>query len=327
LVTLVLDHDDITKLLSMSDAVDVIEQTARAQARGEATFTERANLMMPQGWMRMAPAALLSHGVTGYKEFHLSPSREVRFEIRLFEYESGRPLAAMDGRLITAMRTGAGGGVAIRYCTSATVSSFGVLGSGESAASQLEAAVAVRPVSNVKVYSRDPARRERFASTMSERFGIPVTAVDVPEKVVSDADVLLVATDTGGQGPALRGEWLHPGIHINSIGSTLPTQREADEQVFELADRIVVDTPGVLRDSGDVVAARAAGTWHEDRTIELAELVAGDGHGRRHPGEVTLYKSIGTAIQDVAVGHWVFERARAAGIGTEIPDFVSAKPD
>jgi ornithine cyclodeaminase/alanine dehydrogenase len=326
-VTLVLDHDDICQLLTMSDAVNVIEQAAHAQARGEASFAERANLMLPIGWIRMAPAALLNHRVTGYKEFHLSPSREVRFEIRLFDYETGRPLAAMDGRLITAMRTGASGGVAIRCCTPPSASSFGILGSGESAASQLEAAVAVRPVSSVKVYSRDQDRRERFATAMSERFDISVTTVDVPEKVVEGADVLLVATDTGGQGPALRGEWLHPGIHINSIGSTLPAQREADEHVFELADRIVVDTAGVLRDSGDVLAARNAGTWHEERTVELAELVGGTGQGRLRPDDITLYKSIGTAIQDVAVGHWVFERARAVGLGMEIPDFVSAKPD
>ena len=324
---LVLDHDDISGLLTMDAAVEVIEQVARAQARGDAIFTERANLMLPDGWMRMAPAALLHRGVTGYKEFHLSPSRKVRFEIRLFDYPTGRPLAAMDGRLITAMRTGAAGGVAIRCCTLPGASSVGVLGSGESAASQLDAALAVRPVSTVNVYSRNRERRERFAAEMTDRHGVLVTPVKVPEKAVSDAEILLVATDTGGQGPALLGEWLHPGIHINSIGSTLPAQREADERVFDLADRIVVDTTGVLRDSGDAIAAREAGTYHEDRVVEIGELAGGDGKGRLGPDEITLYKSIGTAIQDVAVGHWVFEQARIHGAGTEIPDFLSAKPD
>jgi alanine dehydrogenase len=326
-MTLALNHDEISGMLTMEAAIEVIEQAAHAQSSGDAIFTERANLMLPEGWMRMAPAALLHRGIIGYKEFHLSPSREVRFEIRLFDIQTGRPLAAMDGRLITTMRTGAAGGVAIRCCSPPGATTVGVLGSGESAASQLEAAVTVRPVATVNVFSRSPKRRERFAAEMSERHGVDVTAVDVPEKAVSDAEVLLVATDTGGEGPALRGEWLHPGIHVNSIGSTLPAQREADERVFDLADRIIVDTFGVLRDSGDVQAAKEAGTYHEDRVVELSDLVARGGNGRIGPNETTLYKSIGTAIQDVSVGLWVFEQAQALGVGTEIPDFVSAKPD
>ena len=203
----------------------------------------------------------------------------------------------------------------------------GVLGSGESAASQLDGAVAVRPVASAKVFSRSADNRERFAEEMAGRHGIAVTAVDHPEKAVGDVELLLVATDTGGAGPALLGEWLQPGVHINSIGSTLPAQREVDERTFDLADRIIVDTIGVLRDSGDAIAAREAGTFHEDRVIELADLVGGGGLGIRDPSAITLYKSIGTAIQDVAVALWVYEQAQAQGVGVEIRDHVSPKPD
>jgi ornithine cyclodeaminase/alanine dehydrogenase len=326
-MTLTLDHGDVASLLTMEAAIEVIEQATLAQHAGEAILVERSNLILPEGWMRMAPAALLHRGITGYKEFHLSPSREVRFEIRLFEYESGRSLAAMDGRLITAMRTGASGGVAIRRCTEPGAGIVGVLGSGESAASQLEADVAVRPVASAKVFSRSAENRERFAQDMADRHGIAVTAVDHPEKAVSDVELLLVATDTGGEGPALLGEWLQPGVHINSIGSTLPAQREVDERTFEVADRIIVDTLGVLRDSGDAIAAREAGTYHDDRVIELADLVGQAGLEVREPGAITLYKSIGTAIQDVAVAHWVYEQATRHGTGTAVRDHVSPKPD
>jgi ornithine cyclodeaminase/alanine dehydrogenase len=201
----------------------------------------------------------------------------------------------------------------------------GVIGSGAEARSQLEAVAAVRPVEQVTVYSRSPERRERFAREMSALLGCAVAHVDQPERTIAAADILIVATNTGGAGPALFGRWLRPGLHVVSIGSTLPSQREIDPEVWSAADRIVVDTRRLLSESGDGIAAVEAGAVTPEAVIELQDVVAGKASGRGSAAETTLYKSVGTALQDVAVAHRAYQAARARGLGRELPDFESVK--
>jgi alanine dehydrogenase len=328
-VTLVLTYDDVRRCIDMADAIDAIEAMCREQAAGTALFADRVNLRLPNGWMRLMPGALVSSGVFGYKEFHLTqvassapPAAEVRYAFHLFDYQTGEPLATMDANFMTAIRTGAASGVAMKYLTRPDASVLGVIGSGSEARSHLQAAKAVRDIRKAVVFSRSAERREQFARDMEEATGIEVRPTDRIADAIKDADILLVGTNTGGVGPALMGEQLAPrlkqGLHVNSVGSTLPTQREIDPAVWWFADRIVVDSRRLLQESGDGIAAMQAGAIAESKVSELHEVVAGRAAGRSGPQEATLYKSIGTGLQDVAVAACIYRQARARGLGREM---------
>ena len=328
---LVLNESEIRQSITMADAIAAIEQACQEQAAGQALYAERVNMRVPNGWMRLMPAALLTSGVMGYKEFHLTTVVEpagvahVRYAFHLFDYARGQQLAMLDANYLTAIRTGAASGAATKYMAPPDARRVGVIGSGAEARSQLEAVAAVRPVEWATVYSRSPERRERFARDMGAQLGCEIAPVDRPEATVEEAEILIVATNTAGTGPALFGRWLRRGLHVVSIGSTLPTQREIDPEVWSAADRIVVDTRRLLQESGDGIAAVEAGAVTPERVIELHDVVAAKAPGRANAGETTLYKSVGTALQDVAVAHRAYQQARARGLGRELPDFESVK--
>ena len=331
-MALVLSSEDVRQCVSMSEAIGAIEDMCRAQAAGTALGGERVNLRLPNGWMRLMPGALVQSGVVGYKEFHLTRVAEteakVRYAYHLFDYESGELVAMMDADYLTFVRTAAASGAAIKRLAREDAATLGVIGSGSEARSHVEAAVAVRKIRSGRVYSRDAARRQRFATEMSERFGIDMAPVDRPEKAAEGVDILLVATNTGGKGTALAAESMRnatKGLHINSIGSTLPTQRELEPGVWSFAERIVLDSRRVLTESGDAIAATQAGTIAEAKIAELHEVVAGSARGRANRDQITLYKSIGHGLQDVAVAHLAYRQAMARGMGRKMEAFQAVK--
>jgi ornithine cyclodeaminase/alanine dehydrogenase len=331
-MALVLSHEDVRKCVGMADAVAAIESMCQAQAAGTALLAERVNLRLPNGWMRLMPGALVASGVLGYKEFHLTRIAEatahVRYAYHLFDYHSGELIAMMDADYLTFVRTAAASGAAIKRLAREEATALGIIGSGAEARSHVEAAAAVRSIRSAKVFSRDPARRQRFADEMSRQLRIDITPVDRPEKAIEGADILLVATNTAGTGPALAASSLknaRKGLHINSIGSTLPTQRELEPGVFSFAERIVLDSRRVLTESGDGIAAAQAGTIDAAKVAELHEVVAGGARGRASAAETTLYKSIGTGLQDVAVAHAAYRQALARGLGRKMEGFQSVK--
>jgi ornithine cyclodeaminase/alanine dehydrogenase len=325
-VALVLTYDDVRQCITMADAIGAIEAMCHEQAAGTALLADRINLRLPNGWMRLMPGALVSSGVLGYKEFHLTviadaapPAAQVRYAFHLFDYRTGEPLAMMDANFMTAIRTGAASGVAMKYLTRPDSAVLGIIGSGSEARSHLQAAKAVRDIKRAVVYSRSPQRRQLFADEMEKIAGIEVRPAGRIEDAIDQADILLVGTNTGGVGPAVLGQQLAPrarqGLHVNSVGSTLPTQRELDPAVWSFADRIVVDTRRLLQESGDGIAASQAGAIHEAKVCELYEVVTGRTLGRSKSHEATLYKSIGTGLQDVAVASCIYRQALARGLG------------
>jgi ornithine cyclodeaminase/alanine dehydrogenase len=317
---LVLRDHETRQALTMADAIAAIEDACREQAAGTAVAVERRVMWLPNGWMRLLPGALVGSGVMGYKAFHRTgPS--VRYAVHLFDSASGEAIAFMDGSYITAVRTGAAAGVAVKHLAPVAAAALGVIGSGSEARTQVEAVGAVRPLRRAKVYSPNPQRRERFAREMGERLGIEIHAVDEPQKAIEDVEILVVATNTGGTGPALLGRWLRKGLHINSIGSTLRDQREIDPAVWAFADRIVIDSRHVLEESGDGIAAREANAIDERKVTELHEVVAGKMPGRTLGDQTTLYKSVGLGLHDVAVAFRIYRQARARGLGRHVEDF------
>lgn len=322
---IVLSDEEIRQSITMADAIDAIEAACREQAAGTAISVERRVMWLPNGWMRLMPAALVTSGVIGYKEFHLS-GNGVRYAVHLFDYQTGEALVSMDGSYLTALRTGAAAGVGVKYLAPTGATTLGIIGSGAEARTELEAVQAVRPLRCAKVYSRTPERRERFAREMGARLGVEIIPVETPQQAIADVEMLVVATNTDGTGPALFGEWLRPGLHINSIGSTLKTQREIDPAVWAAADRIAVDTRHVLDESGDGIAAREANAIDESKVAELHDIVAGKVPGRTGAHQTTLYKSVGLGLHDVAVAFRIYQQARQHSLGRQVPDYQSIKP-
>jgi len=322
---LVLIDDEVRQVLTMTGAIRVIEDALREQAAGRVILGERVNMLLPNGWMRLAPAALLFEDVLGYKEFHLTRPSGLRYTVHLCEAGSGRLLALMDAKYITAIRTGATSAIAARYLAPAGAATVGMIGSGAEARTQLEALACVRRLQQVKVFSPHAERRERFAAEMSTTLGLAITAVSSIDEAIEGSEILVAATNTRGQGPVLTGNHLRPGLHINSIGSTLPSQRELDHSAWPVVDRVVVDTRMALTESGDAIAAREAGVLDPLKVVELQEIVSGAVPGRSSKGEITLFKSVGTAVQDIAAGYYVYKEAVRRGLGQKIADFLSIK--
>jgi thiomorpholine-carboxylate dehydrogenase len=215
--------------------------------------------------------------------------------ILLFRPETGEPLAIMDGRLITEMRTAAVSAVATQLLARPEATVLALLGAGVQAASHLEAIRLVRPVREVRVWS------PRSASTFALRHG--VRAAGSAEEAVRGADLVVVAT--ASQTPVLQGDWLSPGAHVNAVGAVRPDWRELDDAVLARARLFVESREPVRLESGDVMAAG-------DISAELGEVILGARPGRRDPTEVTLFKSVGVAVEDLAAAALVHAGTAAA---------------
>jgi alanine dehydrogenase len=324
-MTLVLDEAQVRQALDMNGAIEAMEALCREEAAGETLSADRIHLRLPRGMLRILPGVLTRSGVMGYKAFHTN-GHGVRYAIHLFDFESGAPLAMLDASYVTAIRTGAMAAVALKHLSPADATHVGVIGAGTEARSEMAALIAVRPgIRHGRVFSPRPERREAFAREMCETHGIQLLAVDRPQDAIEGAHILLVATGTHGSGVALEGSWLHTALHVNSIGSTAPEQREIDPEVWRRADRIVLDTHRLLHESGDALAAHEADALDPSRIVELSLVVAGNAEGRTSAAQTTLYKSVGTGLQDLAAAHRIYQVARERGLGTEIADFQTAK--
>jgi ornithine cyclodeaminase/alanine dehydrogenase len=322
---LLLSDEDVRSLVTMRGAIDALAAAFADEAKGDALAGRRANLMLPNGWIRLAAAAMPKRGIVGYKEFHLTAHHGVRYSVQLYDYAAGHLLALLDGNHITALRTGATAGVALQHLAPQRIDAVGVVGSGAEARTQLEAFAAVRRATRGLVFSPNEERRQRFCDEMEKVAGFELRPAASPEEVAREADVLLVATRTGEGGPSLRGRWLHRGMHVTSIGSTLPAQREIDEETWAVADLIVLDTQALLEEAGDAIAARAAGAIDERKIAVLADVTAGHVNGRTQESETTLYKSVGTPLQDIVTAAYVYEEAQRNGVGREVLDYQSLK--
>lgn len=327
-MTLLLTNRDVERASDVAAQIDVIEAGLREEANGTVDLPPRLNLTTTTGFFRVMPAVMRDSGLMGYKVFHGSVQHGVRYLIAIYDERDGRLLALMDAAYLTAARTGATTGVATRYLAPPTAATVGVIGSGLEATTNLEAVCAVRPIREGKVFSPTPANRARFAARMSDRLGIRLEPVATPEQAVADADVIVVATNTTGVGDliAYRGQWMTAGQHVNSIGSTGLQLREIDPETFARADRIVTDSRIQLEaESGDLHAARQADTYDRAKVVELKDVVAGHVQGRTATDEITLFKSVGTAIQDVAAGFAVYQEAVRQGLGQDVGEFLELK--
>jgi alanine dehydrogenase len=321
-MAILLTADDVQRATDFEGVLRALDRAHRDEYLGHTTITERFNLRFEGGWMRLMAAALPTLGVVGYKEFHLIGS-SLKIQINLFDIESGELLACLDGNYLTVLRTASTAALAAaRLAREASV--VGIIGSGAEARMQATVlSLLLDKMDRVLVYSPRKERRERFAEELSAQIGVDIEPCQDAAGAAASADLIMVATNTGGAGPAFFADWIPAAAHVSSTGSTLPEERELDSDVWKYPELIVVDRMQALEESGDAIAAAKAGTLDPSRVITLAEL-----WGRRAAGAVprrTLYKSVGSPLQDVAVAAYAYQNAKERGLGTGIPEFLSVK--
>lgn len=312
-----LTESQVHQLLTMTEALDAVERAFAAQGQAEVLNNPRQRLYLPDGVFHLMSAAVLSEGVFGFKAY-ASFAPKTRFLFFLYDADNGNLLCVMEADRLGQVRTGAASGVATRYMARPDARTMGILGAGWQAQTQLEAVCAVRPIARVKVFSRHVERRERFAEMMSERLGIAVVPVDTAEEAVRGSAVVVTATTA--REPVLLGEWIEEGTHINAIGANALSRRELDLSVFARCHIVAVDDRDQAKiESGELITAVEARKLNWRQVVELADIVAGRVPGRVDPASVTLFKSLGVALEDVAVAHVVYRKALAQGVGQALP--------
>ena len=326
---LLLNGREVERLADMPRLVTAVEAGVREQAAGQVVLPPRLSLPNGRGFFRLMPTVMNGSGIMGFKAFHGSVQDGVRYVIAIYEQASGMLLAMMDAHYLTAARTGATTGVATKFMANHDAERVAVIGSGLEARTNLLGVCAVREVKRVRVFSPNRERREAFAQRMSQELKIEVRACDSAESCIEGADIAVVATNTTGKGDgiAFRGGWARAGMHVNAIGSTMPKLREIDSESFACAGRIVIDcqTKQIEEESGDVIDALVNGKYDRGRVVELQDVAAGRAPGRDATDQITLFKSVGTAVQDVASGFAVYQEARRLGVGSEVSDFLELK--
>jgi alanine dehydrogenase len=241
----------------------------------------------------------------------------VRFVVLLFNANNGELLAIIEADRLGAMRTGGTSAVATNYLARTNAQTVGLIGTGQQAVTQLMGVCTVRPITSVYVYSRRQPERELFCHEMSRLLEIEVTPAADAREVVEDADILITATSA--RDPVLHGEWLKPGCHINAIGSNWPQKRELDLSTLQRSSLIVTDSlEQAYTEAGDFIIPINEGLFQWEHVHELYEIVGGAGLQRESPEEITLYKGLGIALEDIVVAAHVYYLAKKQGVGEEL---------
>jgi alanine dehydrogenase len=309
---------DVRAVLDTGAAIDAVSAAVVEAGRTDAPRS-RARIDLPAGgWQRLMTGALPESDLFGFKSFHLIRGGDIRYLCALYRLSTGEPLALLDGNQITAVRTSAAAAAAARAYWSAHRPGrpirVGVAGSGALAQSGLRVLAAACDVASARVFSPREASRTAFAQALGAELGIDVEPVAGVAAAADGADMLLCATQTRGA-VAVRAADLGESVrYISSISSTLPVQRELDADVFAAVERVVIDTPDVLEESGDALAAAQDGTLDPGAVRQLWTFLE-EGPG---PPARTLYKSIGSVEQDLGLAALLYRRCEEQGAGETI---------
>lgn len=326
---LVLSADDVTMLLPMPECIKVMREALAALARGEAVVPLRMVMRIPNAgaFFGVMPGLIAPgdgrEGALGMKAVSVFPGNARRGidthqgAVLLFEADTGRLSALMDGGAITAIRTAAVSGVATDLLARSDSTELAILGAGVQARTHLDAMAAVRPLRRVRVWSRNPQRAQELASEQKSRYEMPIEAVADAETAVRDADI--VTTVTASPEPILERGWLKEGAHINAVGSSIPTSREVDTATMAAARLFVDRRESALAEAGDLLIPMLEGNVKADHVqAELGDVIIGKAPGRRSARELTLFKSLGLSVEDVASAAYVARRARERGVGQTV---------
>jgi len=319
-----LSREDVRQALDMKQAIALMPEAFIALSEGRAIVPVRANLPIAEhnGRALFMPAYLPSTAQLGVKVVTVHPDNarrglpSIHALVMVADAATGRPLAVMDGEYLTALRTGAGSGLATDLLARSDAAVVALFGAGVQAQTQLEAVCAVRPIRRAYVFSRSPGTAAAFAEAMSARLGLDVRAAEHSARL-READV--VCTATTSLEPVFDHADLKAGVHINGIGSYRPDMTEIPPETV-MAARVVVDhRPACLAEAGDLTHPLAQGLITLDHLYaELGEVAAGRKAGRTTEEEITFFKSVGNAVQDLATASHVVAEAAARNLGMEV---------
>jgi ornithine cyclodeaminase/alanine dehydrogenase-like protein (mu-crystallin family) len=316
---------DVRRALPMSDAIAAMREAFGQLSRGEVTMPTRLHLDAPadHGVALVMPCHSSSQKVFSVKivtVFQNNPQRGfpmIQATVILTDATTGTPLAVMDGTSLTAIRTGAASGLATELLAPPNATTAAVIGTGVQARTQLEAVCCVRPIRRARVYGRNADAAKRFAGEMSEQLGVTVEWAESPAAAIKDAAVICTATPS--MAPLFADADVQNGAHINAVGSFRPAMIEIPPATVCRARVIVDHRESALEEAGDLLAPMREGLIQESHfETELGEVVMGRAPGRRNAEEITLFKSVGVAIQDLCAAARALENARRLRLGTSL---------
>jgi ornithine cyclodeaminase len=320
---LIINQREVTELLPMGECIDVMAEALKALARGNVILPLRPVMWLPEkvGALGMMPGYMGDVATMGVKVVSVFPGNHgTEYDshmgtVLLFETAHGQLQAILDASQITATRTAGVTGAATRLLARDDAGDLAILGSGVQARSHLEAMLAVRRIRRIRVWSRNYDHAVQFAEAESRRHNVGIEPVPTAQEAVSGADI--ICTTTAAPEPILRGEWIAAGAHINAVGSSVPFSRELDTAAV-VKSRLFVDRrESTLNEAGDFLFPKQEGAISDDHILgEVGEVLIGKVVGRQSPQEITLFKSLGLAVEDVAAARHVYQKAIAQGRGT-----------
>lgn len=323
-MALLLRDEDIAEMVTAEVAISAMSDIFRLEGEGLTSTPHRYDLPTGRGWLRLMPVVATGLGAFGFKAMHLTQGVGVRYAIWLYDLRTGALRGILDARIVTAMRTAGASAVATRELARADVERIAVIGTGAEARTHLEAMQAVRPAPKVTLYSRSADNRADFVARMSPVVDAELIDCGSVDEALSGADVVVLATKSPE--PVIFARHLEPGMHVNSIGSARSDQFELAIDTFAQFSAIVCDSAThVFSEAGDAIAAADQGAPGIDSARNLAELMVGRATGRIDAADVTLYKSVGTAIQDIALASRLLDLAEGSGRGQDIGVFPGLK--
>lgn len=323
----VLDRDDVVRLLPMDECVEAMAGALATVARGNAILPLRPMIRLPESpnIFALMPAYLGEPKSVGVKVLTVFPVNHGtaidahQGAVLLFEADHGRLLAILDATTVTAIRTAAVSALATRLLAREDADELAIIGAGTQGRMHLEAMTVARPLRHVRIWSRTTEHARTLAQLARERFDLHADVCSTPAQAVERASI--VCTTTASPTPVLEGEWLRPGAHVNAVGACFPTTRELDTEAVRRARLYVDRRESALAEPGDILFPLKEGAIGPEHIVaEIGELLlpGGDRLGRHGDEEITIFKSLGLAVEDLAAAHHVYRKALANGSGTWI---------
>ena len=330
---LMVNHQEVQQWLSMGECVEAMADVFKILHRGNAVNPLRNLMWLPDksGLIGMMPAYLADGRVMGLKAISVFPGNHAteydshQGTVMLFETQNGRLLAMVDAGKVTAIRTAAVSAVATRLLAARDAENLAILGSGVQAAAHLEAMRVVRDIKHVRVWSRNFDHARSFAERESVDPSLDIQAFENAQCAVDGADI--ICTVTSSTDPVLQGDWIMPGAHINAVGSSVPFARELDTAAVVKSKLFVDRRESTLNEAGDFLFPKKEGAINDDHVLgELGDILLENIKGRTSREDITLFKSLGLAVEDVAAAHHIYQKLSQQGDGRWI-EFNSTKTE
>ena len=320
---LVIGREEVARHLSYQDCIPLMREAMIALSRGESSRILRTIIDLKGGGQYGIMPGALDRGAFGAKLISVFPPAEPgapshRGMVALFDPRTGAPACLIEAGELTAIRTAAASAAATDALARTDARRLAIIGTGEQAWRHVEAIMKVRPIADVMIWGRSPDKSEAIAIRSREELKLAASSVGSVEQAVADADI--VCTVTASPDPVLLGRWIRPGTHVNAVGSSRAGPVEIDADLVACSRFLADHRESVLRQGAEFLEAKAAGRIGDDHILgEIGQVYDGTVQGRVSEDDVTVYKSLGNIVQDLAAGWFLYEAALEKGFGTRLP--------